>query len=76
MRPINPTELGPVSIRSVVGVIGHTTDRDQFLSSTANDTGNVFLQLFFIPRLNDASACRHSEDNVNLNFACKYLPIT
>ena len=51
-----------------MGVIAHRIDRNQFLTFSCDNSGNVLLQIFAMLRGNHARATRDGEDNVQINL--------
>ena len=51
-----------------MGVIGHRIDRNQFLPSSCDNSGDVLLQLLATGLGNHTSAARDREDNMQIDL--------
>ena len=49
-------------------MIGHAIDRDKLLFMVANDSGDVFVEFFFIFLLDQILPSLHREDNLDVDL--------
>ena len=52
-----------------MNVIGHAVDLKHLLTLIGNNAGNVFVNLFFVVRLNQTLPALNSEDYLDVNLS-------